>query len=62
MPLEDLVLMIGVFGGGILILRPIAHAVADRIRHKGQREEAVGDHGEVLEELRTLRQEMAELA
>lgn len=61
MQLDRLLVILGVFGGGFLLLRPLVQAFADRLRHRDA--PAVQGMGEeVLEELHTVRQEMAELA
>lgn len=50
-----------VFGGGFLLLRPLVQALADRLRHRGMPEQSeLG--AEVLGELQAMRQDMAELA
>jgi hypothetical protein len=61
MQLEKLLVILIVFGGGFLLLRPLVQAVAERLRHRDAR--AVPGVGEeVLEELQAMRQDMAELA
>jgi hypothetical protein len=49
-----------VFGGVMVVLRPLAGALADRIRH---RPELPADGSqELVDEVRAMRQELAELA
>lgn len=56
-----LLVIIFVFGGGFLLVRPLVQALAERLRHRDTTAvPGVGD--EVLEELHAMRQEMAELA
>ena len=62
MPLEDMLLMLLVFGGGFWVLRPLALALADRIRQRGAPLEDRHAREQVLEELRDVRRELAELA
>jgi len=62
MDLRELVVIFFVFGGGFWILAPLAQALAKRIGGGAQRgadPQAVDD---LREELRQVRQEMAELA
>ena len=59
--LSKVLIILFVFGGGFLLLRPLVQAVADRLRHRGMPEQSeLG--AEVLEELQAMRQDMAELA
>lgn len=61
MQLDRLLVILGVFGGGFLLLRPLVQAVADRLRHRDA--PAVPGAGEeILEELHAMRQDIAELA
>ncbi len=64
MPPGDLLLTILVVGGSFLLLRPIVAALAERIRHKGLPAADAGstEQAAVLEELREVRQDLAELA
>ena len=48
--------------GGFLLLRPLVSAIADRIRHKALPPADAVDKAEILEELRVVRQGVAELA
>ena len=48
--LGKLLIILFVFGGGFLLLRPLVQALADRLRHRGMPEQSeLG--AEVLEEL-----------
>lgn len=59
--LGKVLIILFVFGGGFLLLRPLVQALADRLRHRDA--PAVPGVGEeVLEELQAMRQDMAELA
>jgi hypothetical protein len=59
--LAKVLIILFVFGGGFLLLRPLVQALADRLRHRGMPEQSeLG--AEVLEELQAMRQDMAELA
>lgn len=59
--LGKVLIILFVFGGGFLLLRPLVQALADRLRHRDA--PAVPGAGEeVLEELHAMRQDMAELA
>ncbi len=65
--MEDLLLIVLVFGGGTLFLlaiSPIGRAVADRIRGRASAPPPVADGAReaVLDELQQLRREVAELA
>jgi hypothetical protein len=70
--MEDLFLIVCIFGGGTLFLlsiSPIGRAIAERIRGKGQRAEVgevrteLAEHKEALEqELEAVRRDVAELA
>jgi len=64
MPPGDLLLTIIVMGGGFLLLRPIVAALAERIRHKGvgAGEAGSAEHAALIDELREVRQEVADLA
>lgn len=66
MPPGDLLLTIIVMGGGFLLLRPIVAALADRIRHKslpaGEAGAGATEYTAVLDELREIRQDLADLA
>jgi hypothetical protein len=62
MNLEESFLLALLFVGGFLLLRPLVGAIAERIRHKGLPAADAVDKAEVLEELRVVRQEVAELA
>jgi len=59
---EEFILIALLFVGGFLLLRPLVAAFADRIRHKGLPPADVVDKAEILEELRGVRQDVAELA
>ncbi|MGH7676027.1 MAG: hypothetical protein ACREMV_12215 [Gemmatimonadales bacterium] len=64
MPLEDLILMLAVLGGGAWVLRPLLLAVADRIRHRGNMpgtEHLATLREELLGELQQVRQELTEI-
>jgi hypothetical protein len=50
-----------IFGGLFWVTRPLVQALAERIRHRSE-PAAVGHGEEVLEELRAMRRDMAELA
>lgn len=58
MPLDRLLVIILVFGGGLLLLRPLVQAFAERVR----RDAPAGVGEDILEELHAMRQEMADLA
>jgi hypothetical protein len=61
MELDRLIVVLAVFGGGFLLLRPLVQAFAERLRHRDA--PAVSGVGEeILEELQAMRQDMAELA
>jgi hypothetical protein len=61
MPPEVVFVTIFVFGGAFWLLRPLVVALADRARQRGA--PAVPGVGEeVLHELQSMRQDMAELA
>ena len=64
MPPGDLLLTIIVMGGSFLLLRPIVAALAERIRHKSLPADDTGsaEHAAVLDELREMRQDLADLA
>ena len=59
---EQFITILLLFVGGFLLARPLVAAFADRIRHKGLPPADAGAHAEILEELRAVRQEVAELA
>ena len=59
--LAKILVILFVFGGGFLLLRPLVQALADRLRHRGMPEQPELD-AEVLEELQAMRRDMAELA
>ena len=50
-----------VFAGGMVVLKPLAAALADRIRHS-HAELPPTDSAELADEVRAMRQELAELA
>ena len=61
MPLDKLLVLFFVFGGGYWVLRPLAQAFARRIARDAE-PTTLGASEEVLEELRAVRREVAELA
>lgn len=61
MPLDKLIVLFFVFGGGFWVLRPLANALAHRISRRDE-PPVSGMSEEVLDELRAVRREVAELA
>ncbi len=61
MELERLIVVILVFGGAFLLLRPLVQAFAERLRQHGA-PVVPGVSEEDLEELLAMRRDMAELA
>jgi len=59
---KEIVLMFLVFGGGFWVLAPLANAFAKRIASGGARGADPGEVEELKNELRSTRQEVAELA
>lgn len=61
MPPEIMFLTVFVFGGLFWVTRPLIHALAERVRPRGE-PVAAGLGDEVLAELQAMRREMTELA
>lgn len=61
MPLKDLLPWLVVVVGGFWVLRPLVLALADRIRHRGALAEDTRGREQILEELREVRREVADL-
>jgi hypothetical protein len=49
-----------IFGGAMVVLKPLATALAERIRHRPEIAPDASD--ELVDEVRAMRQELAELA
>ncbi len=58
---EVVFLTVFVFGGLFWVTRPLIHALADRVRHRGE-PPGVGLGEEVLVELQVIRRELTELS
>lgn len=61
MPPEIVFLTVFVFGGLFWVTRPLIHALADRVRPRGE-SAAAGLGEDVLVELQVVRRELAELS
>jgi hypothetical protein len=60
MPLQDLMVFALFLVAGLTVVKPLAGALAERIRRSPQ--VAPEGHDELLDEVRAMRQELAELA